>query len=91
MIKKMWREIPLVEQLKEENIRFTTASDPGNPLPQEDRPLSAATAHLPGRASVTAFRNVYALIIALLCACRADAFSVYACFAVNAAAAGNNR
>jgi len=51
----------------------------------------SAIAYLPGRASITAFRNADALFIALLCACRANAFSVDACFAVNAAAAGNHR
>ena len=48
-------------------------------------------AHLPGRASVTAFRKADAPLIALLCACWANTFSVDACFAVNATAAGNHR
>ena len=52
---------------------------------------SAATAYLPGRASVTAFCNADAFLIALLCACRADAFSIDAHFAVNAPAARNHR
>ena len=51
----------------------------------------SAIAYLPGRASVTAFRNADASLIALLCACRANTFSINACFAVNAAAAGNHR
>ena len=86
----MWREMPPLLRQTEETfasqrhriraILYTRWAD-----------ALSAIAYLPGRASVTAFRNADALIIALLCACWANAFSVYACFAVNAAAAGNHR
>jgi hypothetical protein len=89
-VKQMWREmLPLLRTKVEifasqwHRIRAILYSRRTDTL--------SAIAYLPGRASVTAFRNADASLIAQLCACRANTFSINACFAVNASAAGNHR